>query len=68
VYSLVAEALDHPMSRQNGQLLLLGLEEQHHHVLGRRVFLAGLVGPSLVAITERGLVAMMAVGDGDRRL
>ena len=42
------------------------LEEQHHHVVGRRIGFAGLVRPALVPIAERGLVTVMAVGDGDR--
>ena len=54
------------MRRQDGERLAGGLEEQRQEVVERRVLLARARHPALVAIAQRRLVAVMAVGDGDR--
>src|ERR1035437_7563360 len=65
VHALLAQRPNDPVGRQDGQLLRCGLEEQHHDVLGSWVALARLVGAPLVAVAQRGLIAVMTVGDGN---
>ena len=65
--AVVAQAANDPVRRQDGQRLGGGLEEQHQQVVERRVLLAGPAHPALVAVAQRRLVAMVAVGDRDRR-
>ncbi len=43
------------------------LEEQHHQVVERRILLARSAHPTLVAVAQGGLVAVVPVGDRDRR-
>src|ERR1035437_8708943 len=68
VHTLLGRSPNNPVGRQDGQLLLGGLEEQHHDVLGSRIAFTRLVSSQLVAVAQRSLVAVMTVGDGDRLL
>jgi hypothetical protein len=54
------------VGRQHGELLAARLEEQRQQVVEGRVLLTRAAHPALVAIAERRLVAVVAVGDGDR--
>ena len=47
----------HAMSSENLHARRVHVDEGHHHVLG------GRIGGMLIAIGERGFVAMMTVGD-----
>ena len=64
--AVVAQAANDPVGRQDGQRLVGRLEEQHQQIVERRVLLAGAAHPPLVAVAERGLVAVVPVGDRDR--
>src|SRR5450759_3370997 len=68
VHAFLAQRPNDAVGRQDGQLLLCHFEEEHHHVLGSRIAFTRLVGSPLVAVAQRGLVAVMTVGDGDRLL
>ena len=54
------------VGRQDGQRLAGRLQEERQQVVERRVLLARARHPPLVAVAQRRLVAMVAVGDGDR--
>ena len=55
-----------PVGRQHRELLPGRVHEQRQQVIEGRVLLARPGHPSLVAVAERGLVAVVAVGDDDR--
>jgi hypothetical protein len=54
------------MRGQDRQRLIGGIDEQHQQVVERRVLLARSRHPPLVAVAQRRLVAMVAVGDRHR--
>ena len=53
------------MDRADRQLVVDQLDHEHHRGVGRAA--GALVGPTLVPVGERGLVAVVAVGDHHRR-
>ena len=65
----IREAGDDAMRRQNCQTFAGGVEERHHREFVRRIaVLARGARAAFVAVGERGLVAMMAVGDDEALL
>jgi hypothetical protein len=65
--SLVAEAAQKAVCRQHRQLLACRLEQQCEQVIERWILLAGTAHPPLVPIAQGRFVAVVAIGDGDRR-
>ena len=64
--TVVAEAAHDAMGRQDRQLLPGRIDEQRQQVVEGRILLARAAHPAFVAIAQRGLVAVVAVGDEDR--
>ena len=58
------QAAHEAMDRADGQLVVDQLDHEHHRGVGRPPW--ALVGPSLVPVGERGLVAVVAIGDHHR--
>ena len=64
--AVVAQAAHDPVGRQDRERLAGRVEEQRQDVVEGRVLLARPRHPPLVAIAQRRLVAVVAVGDRDR--
>src|SRR5579885_2154775 len=54
------------MSRQDEQARVARLDHGHEHVFGRRIR-SGAEASHLVAIGQRGLIAMVAIGNIERK-
>ena len=63
---VVGEARQQAVDRPDAELLVDQLDHEAHDGLGPAGGAVGRVGPALVAVGERGLVAVVAVGDDDR--